>query len=119
VNPSEQIDHYIADHDGWRGERLAALRGLINAAGPDLREDWKWGSPVWRLKSNVVSIGGFKEHVKLNFFKGAELDDPKGLFNNGLDSKTTRSIDLRQDDVPDETAIQELVRAAVVLDGDK
>jgi hypothetical protein len=111
---SEQIDKQIAELGDWRGERLARFRELINDADPKLTEDWKWGTPTWTHKGNVVSLGAFKEHVKINFFKGASLDDPKGLFNAGLDAQKTRSIDVREPDKIDEAALQDLVRAAVV-----
>jgi len=35
----------------------------------------------------VCAVGSFKDHVKVNFFKGASLDDPHGLFNAGLEAK--------------------------------
>jgi hypothetical protein len=110
---SEQIDKQIADLPDWRGERMAALRNLINAADSNLKEDFKWGVPIWTYNGNVVGIAAFKEHVKINFFKGASLDDPKGLFNAGLDAKATRSIDLRESDPIDEQALREVIRAAV------
>ena len=53
--------------------------------------------------------------MKLNFFKGASLDDPAGLFNAGLDAKATRAIDLHQGDPLDEAALRDLIRAAVAL----
>jgi hypothetical protein len=109
----------IVELADWRGERIAQLRGLINEADSNLKENWKWGTPTWTGKGNVVSLGAFKEHVKVNFFKGASLDDPRGLFNAGLDAKTTRSIDLRQEDAIDEGALTALVRAAAELDGAK
>lgn len=108
----EQIDKYIADLPDWRGRTLARLRQIINESDPSLKEDWKWGVPVWTNKGNVVALGAFKEHVKVNFFKGAHLQDPKGLFNAGLDAKETRSIDLRDGDAIDEAGLQALVRAA-------
>jgi hypothetical protein len=111
--PAEQIDKQIADLPDWRGERLAELRRLINQADPNLKEDWKWGTPTWTHNGNVISLGAFKEHVKVNFFKGASLPDPKGLFNAGLDAKATRSIDLRENDSVDEQALKDLIRAAV------
>ena len=37
-----------------------------------------------------------KDHVKLNFFNGASLKDPKHLFNAGLDAKATRAIDFTE-----------------------
>jgi len=111
--PSEEIDNQIAALSDWRGQRMAELRQLINEADPNLKEDWKWGTPVWTNNGNVISLGAFKEHVKINFFKGATLDDPKGLFNTGLDAKATRSIDLRENDPIDEQALHDLIRAAV------
>jgi len=29
----------------WRGEMLARLRALIQAADPDVVEEWKWAVP--------------------------------------------------------------------------
>lgn len=116
---SEQIDKAIADLTDWRGERLSRLRTLINEADPNLKEDWKWGTPVWAHKGNVISLGAFKVHVKINFFKGASLPDPKGLFNAGLDAKATRSIDLREGDAIDEEALRDLIRAAVSQNASK
>jgi hypothetical protein len=110
--PSEEIDKQFADLPDWRGQRMAELRKLINEADPNLNEDFKWGVPVWTYNGNVVGLGAFKEHVKINFFKGASLSDPKGLFNAGLDAKATRSIDLRENDAIDEHALRDLIRAA-------
>jgi len=111
--PSEQIDNQIADLPDWRGQRMAELRKIINETDPNLKEDWKWHTPVWTSNGNVISLGAFKEHVKINFFKGATLPDPKRLFNAGLDAKATRSIDLRENDPIDEQALRDLIRAAI------
>ncbi len=92
---------------------LARLRQLIRDADPDMVEEWKWDTAVWSHKGNVVAVGAFKDHVKMNFFKGASLKDPKGLFNAGLDAKATRAIDLGAGDDIDASALKELIRAAV------
>ena len=110
--PSEQIDKQIAALSDWRGQRMAALRKLINEADANLKEDWKWDTAVWTAKGNVIALGAFKDHLKVNFFKGASLPDPKGLFNAGLDAKASRSIDLYENDSVDEQALKELIRAA-------
>lgn len=111
--PSETITRFIADLKDWRGPAIANLRKVIREAAPDLVEDWKWGTPVWTLGGNVVAAGAFKDHVKLNFFEGAALKDPHGLFNAGLEAKTSRAIDIGKDDKLNEPALKDLVRAAV------
>jgi hypothetical protein len=111
--PSQQIDSYISGLADWRGKLVARLRDLIREAAPELSEEWKWDTPVWSFKGNVVAAGVFKDHVKLNFFKGASLEDPKGLFNAGLDAKASRGIDFSEGDEVDEPALGDLVRAAV------
>jgi hypothetical protein len=113
LTPSEHIDQAIQELSDWRGELIARLRRLIQDAVPEITEEWKWDTPVWSFKGNVVAAGAFKDHVKLNFFKGASLDDPKGLFNAGLDAKATRAIDFAEGDAIDEAALKDLVRAAV------
>jgi hypothetical protein len=113
MSPSQRITHYIAGFDDWRGRTLARLRQLILEADPGMTEEWKWDTPVWSHKGNVVAGGVFKDHVKLNFFKGALLQDPHGLFNAGLEAKTSRGIDFHAgDDIPT-SALQDLIRAAV------
>lgn len=113
LTASQQIDNYIKGLSDWRGKTVARLRKLIREAAPELTEEWKWDTPVWSHKGNVVAAGVFKDHVKLNFFKGASLSDPNGLFNAGLDAKATRAIDITEDEDIDESALKELVRAAV------
>ena len=113
--PSELIDRYIADLGDWRGELMGRLRTLITSADPRLKEDWKWEIPIFATSGNVCALGAFKHSVKVNFFKGASLPDPNGLFNGGLNAKASRSIDLKEGDRVDEAALQDLVRAAVAL----
>jgi hypothetical protein len=113
--PSQIIAHHIAELGGWRGAMLARLRQLILEAAPGLTEEWKWGTPVWSRNGNVVAVGAFKDHLKINFFKGASLKDPHGLFNAGLEAKATRAIDLHEGHKLNEAALKELIRAAVAL----
>ena len=113
MNPSELIDRRIAELGDWRGELVARLRALVRAADPEIVEEWKWDTPVWSRKGMVCAAGAFKGAVKLNFFKGASLQDPDKLFNAGLDAKATRAIDFHQGDRVDDAALTRLVKAAV------
>ena len=107
MTASEQITSHINDLGDWRGKVLARLRELIRGAAPDLVEDWKWNTPVWSHNGNVVAAGAFRDHVKVNFFKGALLDDPHRLFNAGLDAKATRAIDIQEGQPYSTSAIED------------
>ena len=96
LTPSQEIDKFINDLTDWRGTWIKKFRAMILKTAPEVSEGWKWGVPVWTLKGNVVASGVFKDHVKLNFFKGASLPDPKKLFNAGLEAKATRAIDIAE-----------------------
>jgi hypothetical protein len=114
MTASRLISNHIAELVDWRGKMLARLRKLILKTAPDMTEEWKWGTAVWSQDGLVCSAGAFKDHVKLNFFKGASLKDPKDLFNSGLDAKATRAIDFIKGDNIDESALKDLIRTAVV-----
>lgn len=108
-----QIEDVITSYGDWRTDLLIELRQLINQTAPELDEGFKWGVPVWSHKGLVCAISGFKDHVKMNFFKGAYLPDPSGKFNSGLDSKEHRSINWAKDDKLDQAAISTLVMEAI------
>jgi len=110
---SQLITNQIAELADWRGRMLSQLRKVILESDPDLTEEWKWNTAVWMRSGLVCSAGAFKDHVKVNFFNGASLEDPKGLFNAGLDAKKTRAIDFSERDNIDGSALKDLVRAAV------
>ena len=119
MNASDQITKHINDLHDWRGTLIAQLRKLVRDAAPDAIEEWKWNTPVWSQNGNLLAIGAFRDHVKINFFKGASLDDPHGLFNAGLEAKATRAIDIYEKYRLDPAALQKLIRAAVALNGGK
>lgn len=119
LKPSDLIDKQIGELGDWRGQLMARLRKVINAADPSLKEDWKWGTAVWTSNGNVCAVGAFKDSIKLNLFKGASLPDPHHLFNGGLDAKASRSIDLGEGDRINEPALKELIRAAVAYNSPK
>jgi uncharacterized protein YdeI (YjbR/CyaY-like superfamily) len=61
----------------WR-EEFEKLRAIILEL--PLVEQVKWGWPCYSFQDgNIVLIHGFKEYCALLFFKGALLNDPKGI----------------------------------------
>jgi hypothetical protein len=111
---SAKITKRIKELGDWRGETLAHVRRLIHAADPDIQEEWKWmGTPVWSHDGGVCTGESYKQVVKLTFFRGASLKDPKKLFNASLEGNTRRAIDLREGERINEAAFKQLIRTAV------
>ncbi len=114
-SPTQLIDARIQELGGWRGATLARLRELIRKADPDVVEEWKWGGPVWSHDGLICTGESYKSVVKLTFAKGAQLDDPKRLFNSSLEGNARRAIDFREGEAVDEAAFAALIRAAIAL----
>jgi hypothetical protein len=113
---STLIDARIKELGDWRGATLARLRALIKRADPDVVEEWKFGNvPVWAHGGSICTGETYKNAVKLTFFKGASVKDPKGLFNSSLDGNVRRAIDFHEGDAIDDEAFVALIRAAVAL----
>jgi hypothetical protein len=114
VSASSRIDKAIADLGDWRGARLAEIRALIHEVDPGVVEEWKWmGSPVWSHDGMYALANAHKDKVKLTFYHGAQLPDPRKLFNAGLGGNKWRAIDLREGDRIDKVALKALLRAAI------
>jgi hypothetical protein len=119
---SQEIDAIVSQSDDWRGQMLAQLRGLVMGAGSPLVEDVKWkkpskpeGVPVWSL-DGIVCIGEMlKNAVRLTFPKGAQIKDPKRLFNARLESAKVRAIDFYEGDKLPRAALKAIVLEAVRL----
>src|SRR6185295_14135785 len=116
---SQRIDNRIRELDDWRGSVLKRMRALIHEADPEVVEEWKWvkesspGTPVWSHDGGICTGESYKQVVKLTFFNGASLKDPAHLFNSSLEGNTRRAIDFHEDDVIEEAAFKDLIRAAV------
>lgn len=68
---------------------------------------------MWSL-GGIVCIGEMlKSAVRLTFPKGAQMKDPKKLFNARLDSSSVRAIDFREGEKIPEAALRALILEAV------
>jgi hypothetical protein len=96
------------------------MRKLIKKADPKVVEEWKWrGVPTWYHDGIICTGETYKTHVKLTFAKGAQLKDPKKLFNSSLEGNLRRAIDLFEGDAIDEKAFEALIREAIALNESK
>ena len=124
TDASQKITHRIEELGDWRGEALSRARQIIHDADPEIEEEWKWekatspGTPVWSHDGDVCTGESYKEVVKLTFFRGASLDDPKKLFNSSLEGQTRRAIDIHRGETLDEADFKALIRSAVAANGE-
>jgi hypothetical protein len=115
-SPSQLIDARIQELGDWRGDMLSKLRALIKQAEPAVVEEWKWrGVPVWYHNGMICTGETYKSVVKVTFFKGAQMKDPKKLFNSSLEGNARRAIDFHEGDKVNEAAFKALIREAITL----
>lgn len=75
MNP--RVDFFFDKDTKWQKE-YERLRTIVLDCG--LTEELKWGCPCYTFEEkNIVLIHGFKEYCALLFFKGALLNDPRGI----------------------------------------
>lgn len=123
---SEQIDAIINAPGDWRGDKLAELRAVILKADPAVIEEVKWkkpsrpmGVPVWSRDGILCVADTLKNAVRLTFPHGAQIVDPKQLFNTRLDSKTVRAIDFHENDAIKATALKAIIKEAAKINAQK
>jgi hypothetical protein len=121
TDASALINKKVKELGDWRGKVLAKVREIIHEADPEIVEEWKWakatspGTPVFSHGGIVCTGETYKNVVKMTFAKGAALKDPSGLFNSSLDGNVRRAIDIHEADKIDDSALKDLIRAAVAL----
>jgi uncharacterized protein YdeI (YjbR/CyaY-like superfamily) len=75
MNP--KVDFYFTKVKNWQ-EEIRNLRMIVLDCG--LTEELRWGVPCYRFReANIVLIHVFKEYCAVLFFKGALLNDAKGI----------------------------------------
>ena len=114
-NNASNTDEYLKSLPDWQRANLTLFRELVHQFSPDITEEIKWGVPVFIAgKKMAFAMSSFKAHTKYNFIaNGALLHDTDKLFNNGLESKKSRGIDLKQGETVNETALKNLIKQAI------
>jgi hypothetical protein len=78
-----KVQRFIEDIQALSASKyllLMALRDLVKSSGPKLIEEIKYGGLVYLLNSELrCGIFVYKNHLSLEFSRGAELPDPGKL----------------------------------------
>lgn len=109
-------DKWIATCPSFSKPIVEDLRNLIFRWAPDLKESIKTNMLTFSGRKNVVALGAYVKEAEIMFFRGAELNDARKLFNSGLENVSIRDIKLKSLDELDRSAFRFLLNAAVQLD---
>ncbi len=60
---SLEVDAYLAAQPEPARGRLEVLRALAREEAPAAEERMAYGLPTWRLRENLLHVGGFARHV--------------------------------------------------------
>ncbi|HEY4061287.1 MAG TPA: YdeI family protein [Puia sp.] len=108
MNP--KVDFFFDKAKKWQ-EEFEKLRTIILDCG--LTEELKWGCPCYTFQNtNIVLIHGFKEYCALLFFKGALLNDPKGILIRQTEN-VQASRQIRFTNVREITKLERVLKAYV------
>ena len=110
---AKTVDGYIAGLEGWQAEVVSRVRDIVREAAPEAKESIKWAQPVYETDGPFAYMKAFKHSVNFGFWRGVELEDPKGLLA-GTGEKM-RHVKLTGVEDIDEAAFAEFVRQAVAL----
>jgi hypothetical protein len=105
------VDQYFANLGAEQASIAGQLRAILAEAAPGANVSIKWGQPVWEQNGPFAYLRGSAKHVTFGFWRGADLEDPRGL----LEGEGDRMKHLKIAGDVDEAAVRDLVRQAVAL----
>jgi hypothetical protein len=100
----------------WQAAVVRRVDAVVARSVPGLSKAIKWRSAMYGVPGGgwFLSIGSFKQHVKLVFFDGVRL---KPVPPSAGTSPTMRALDVRDGDTLDETQVAAWVKQASQLPG--
>ena len=109
-------DAYVAGLDGWRRERVEALRAAVRSVD-GLTEVIKWGHLVYLSNGPALLIRAEGQRVLLGFWRGQRLRDLEPRLKPGGQYEMA-TISLADGEAVDPAVVTALTRAAVDLNAE-
>jgi hypothetical protein len=115
-NSTSNADLYQSELPQPQKEIVKRLRAFIARLHPELTESLKWHVPIYSLNGkNLLGLQDFRAQVKLIFFCGAQLHNPRGILI-GM-GKQVRHVTFRCIADIDRGALKEFIDQAIVRSG--
>lgn len=112
---SKRIDLAYAKLSPDIRKTVEAIRAAIHATKTGLVETWKWGPGFEKDGKLLIGLWGFKKHVSLVLYRGAELKDKHQLINDGFDNAHNRMVKFTEYKQFNKKKVMDLVKEAVKL----
>ncbi len=115
TSPNKKVDAFVGRAKQWQGE-IQKLRSILVDCGLD--EDLKWGKPCFSFEgSNVAIIQPFKAHCALLFFKGALLEDKRGLLRSqGANTQSAMRLEFTSEAQVQKSVLKSYVSQAIAVE---
>lgn len=109
-----EVDSFVEALEGWQRQACRQLLDDVREADC-FGEHIKWGHPYFDYDGTAVTKWFCaKAWINVYFFRGRELADPRGLFEQST-NRQMLTVKVTPDRVLDRNAFRDLVREAVVL----
>ena len=116
-NSTSDADLYQSELPQPQKEIVRRLRAFIARRYPELTESLKWHVPIYSLNGkNLLGLQDFTTHINLNFFRGAQLHDARGILVGT--GKIVRHVTFRSVADIDRGALKEFIDQAIRLNLD-
>src|SRR5437763_10230756 len=111
VGRDPAIEVWMEEHAGELGAIARRWFEVMRGCGADVRELLHDGHPTACVGDAAFAyVNAFKAHVNVGFFRGAELNDPKGLLEGT--GRVMRHVKLSPKRNVDIVALKKLIEAA-------
>jgi hypothetical protein len=104
-----EVNKYIAQAPDEQRKIMEAVRKLVHGTVKDVREEFKWGRPIFATVKDLAYLKSAKTYVTFGFMQASKLEDPEGrLEGTGRDM---RHIKLRELGDVDATLLKKWLKA--------
>ena len=113
------VQAYIAAMPGWKSHAGRRLDALVTRTVPGVRKAVKWNSPFYGAEGQegwFLSFHVYTSYIKVAFFRGALLTPLPPVSSKSGD---TRYFHIHEHDRLDEAQLEEWVRQASRLPGER
>ncbi|MGB0390591.1 MAG: DUF1801 domain-containing protein [Salibacteraceae bacterium] len=108
MNQNKQVTEYI-NNSPSQIDVLQELRRIIHYVIPNVKEDIKWGIPVFTKTKIFTYLRASKNHVSIGFYNLNKIEDSNGLLEGS--GKTMKHLKIKKVSDIDEALISNWLKA--------